>query len=390
MASGDGQGRRRRRASGRSVLSGLLLVLAGGEVGVLSALAILVIVFFVLNHAFLSAINIRAILDAVAFVGIIGVGQTVLLVAGEFDLSVGSVAGLCAAVSGWLMTTGRLPVDIAVLGGLAAGAGLGLVNGVIVVRFGIPAFIATLGMLFVAQGMTQVITNGYPIYPLPDSVGNVGAAQPLFGIGWAFVILLVFLVVGDLTLRRTTIGRNVYATGGNKEVARLVGIDTDRYKMVCFTLVGTLSALAGMLVMASLASATTSIGQGWELTVIAGVVVGGVSLFGGVGTVLAGFIGMLLLQVVQSGLVVVGVSANWQQISVGVIMVLAVGLDVVRRKVSVRRVHSVEDVAALMTDLDVDAERRALDGQISGEEAGLLTKIEQENNVVIGRDYYDS
>ncbi len=148
--------------------------------------------------------------------------------------------------------------------------------------------------------------------------------------------------------------------------------------MVCFTLVGTLSALAGMLVMASLASATTSIGQGWELTVIAGVVVGGVSLFGGVGTVLAGFIGMLLLQVVQSGLVVVGVSANWQQISVGVIMVLAVGLDVVRRKVSVRRVHSVEDVAALMTDLDVDAERRALDGYISGEEeAGLLTKIEQ-------------
>ncbi len=157
MASGDGQGRRRRRASERSVLSGLLLVLAGGEVGVLSALAILVIVFFVLNHAFLSAINIRAILDAVAFVGIIGVGQTVLLVAGEFDLSVGSVAGLCAAVSGWLMTTGHLPVAVAVLGGLAAGAGLGLVNGVIVVRFGIPAFIATLGMLFVAQGMTQVI-----------------------------------------------------------------------------------------------------------------------------------------------------------------------------------------------------------------------------------------
>ncbi len=379
MARIGGLDRRRGRMSGRHLLAGLLLVLSGGEAGVLIALAILVVIFAALNHAFLSAINIRAILDAVAFVGIIGVGQTVLLVAGEFDLSVGSVAGLCAAVSGWLMTTGHLPVAVAVLGGLVAGALLGLVNGVVVVRFGIPAFIATLGMLFVAQGMTQVITNGYPIYPLPDVVANIGAAQPLFGIGWAFVILLILLVVGDLTLRRTMIGRNVYATGGNKEVARLVGINTDRYKMICFTLVSALSALAGTLVMASLASATTSIGQGWELTVVAGVVVGGVSLFGGVGTVLAGFVGMLLLQVVQSGLVVVGVSANWQQISVGVIMVLAVGLDVVRRKVSVRRVHSVEDVAALITDLNVDVEGRLPDGHVSGgEETRLLTETETE------------
>jgi ribose transport system permease protein len=363
----------------------VLALISGGEAGVCIALAALVVIFYLLNHGFLSEVNIRAMLDAVAYVGIIGVGQTVLLVAGEFDLSVGSVAGLCAVIAGWLMTTGHAPVPLAVLGGLAAGAMLGLINSIVVVRFGIPAFIATLGMLFVAQGLTQVITNGYPIYPLPDVVGNFGQATSLFGIGWAFVILLVLLVVGDLAMRRTTLGRNIYATGGNKEVARLVGINTNRYKMVCFMLVGMLAATAGMLVMGSLASATTSIGQGWELTVIAGVVVGGVSLFGGVGTILGGAMGMLLLQVVQSGLVVVGVSANWQQVSVGVIMVLAVGLDVVRRKLSFRQVHSVSDVASLLTDLEVATERRTIQRSVGATDGVQVTTI-AENNAERGKD----
>jgi ribose transport system permease protein len=362
----------------------VLALISGGEAGVCIALAALVVVFYLLNHGFLSEVNIRAMLDAVAYVGIIGVGQTVLLVAGEFDLSVGSVAGLCAVIAGWLMTTGHVPVALAVLGGLAAGALLGLINSIVVVRFGIPAFIATLGMLFVAQGLTQVITNGYPIYPLPDVVGNFGQATSLFGIGWAFVILLVLLVVGDFAMRRTTLGRNIYATGGNKEVARLVGINTNRYKTVCFMLVGMLAATAGMLVMGSLASATTSIGQGWELTVIAGVVVGGVSLFGGVGTVLGGAMGMLLLQVVQSGLVVVGVSANWQQVSVGVIMVLAVGLDVVRRKLSFRQVHSVSDVASLLTDLEVATERRTIQRSVGATDDVRVTTTE--HNIERGRD----
>lgn len=140
-------------------------------------------------------------------------------------------------------------------------------------------------------------------------------------------------MIGDFVLRRTVLGRNMYATGGSREVARLVGINTDLYKIGAFVLIGALAAVAGLFVMADLASATTSIGSGWELTVIAGVVVGGVSLFGGAGTMAGGLIGMLLLQVVESGLVVVGVSANWQQIAVGVIMVVAVGLDVLRRRI---------------------------------------------------------
>jgi ribose transport system permease protein len=308
--------------------------LAISEASVLVSLAGLVLVFWLLEPAFLSGTNVRSMLSAISFVGIIAVGQVLLLVAGEFDLSVGSTAGLSAIVSAWLMTKGGLPVGLGILGGLGTGALVGLVNGLLVVGLGIPAFIGTLGMLYAAKGFTYVITNGYPIYPLPRVIGRIGSAEVIFGLGWSFVLLVVLAVIGDVVLRRTAIGRNLFATGGNEEVARLVGIPTGRYKILAFMVVGMLSSVAGMLVLADGASGTPSIGQGWELTVIAGVVIGGVSLFGGVGTVAAGIVGMLLLQVVQSGLVVVGVNPNWQTVAVGLIMILAVGVDVTRRRVS--------------------------------------------------------
>lgn len=307
-------------------------LLTGGEVGVIAALVLLTAFFYALEPAFMSPRNLRAILNVVSFVGIIAIGQTVLLVAGEFDLSVGSVAGLSAVVAAKLMTALALPVPIALLGGLGVGMALGLVNGLIVVRLGIPAFIQTLGVLFVGQGLIQVVTNGYPVYPLPESITAIGRANLGFGLGWSFAFFIIAVIIADFILRKTVVGRNMYATGGNKEVARLVGINTARYKIAAFVTVGGLAAVAGMFVMADMSTATTTIGSGWELVVIAGVVVGGVSLFGGAGSVIGGVIGILLLKVVQSGLVIIGISSNWQQIAVGVIMVLAVGLDILRRR----------------------------------------------------------
>jgi ribose transport system permease protein len=310
----------------------LIGFIAVGEVGVLAAMALLVAFFWLLEPAFLSERNIRAILNVVSFVGIIAIGQTVLLVAGEFDLSVGSVAGLSAVVAAKLMTAAALSVAVAVVGGIGVGALIGLVNGLIVVRLGIPAFIQTLGMLFIGQGLIQLVTGGYPVYPLPEAINVMGNTDLAFGLGWSFAFFIIAAVVADFVLRRTVLGRNMYATGGNKEVAHLVGINTNAYKIGAFIVVGALSAIAGMFVMADLGSGGTSIGSGWELTVIAGVVVGGVSLFGGAGTVAGGAVGILMLKVVQSGLVVIGVNSNWQQIAVGVIMVMAVGLDILRRR----------------------------------------------------------
>jgi ribose transport system permease protein len=316
----------------RSFLDRTTRLIAVGEVGVLLALILIVAFFFALEPAFLSARNVRAILRVVSFVGIIAIGQTMLLVCGEFDLSVGAVAGLSAVCSAKLMTALALPVPLALIGGIVVGGCVGLVNGLVVVKLRIPAFIQTLGMLFIGQGLIQVVTNGYPVYPLPPVVTEIGYAEIGFGLGWSFLFFVFAALTADFVLRRTVLGRNMYATGGNPEVARLVGIDTTLYKIGAFIAIGMLAAIAGMFVMADLASGTTSIGSGWELTVIAGVVVGGVSLFGGAGTMAGGLIGVLLLQVVTSGLVVIGVNANWQQIAVGVIMVLAVGLDILRRR----------------------------------------------------------
>jgi ribose transport system permease protein len=318
----------------------LLRLFALGEAGVIAALILLALLFWLLEPAFLSERNVQAMLNMVSFIGIIAIGQIILLINGEFDLSVGSVAGLAAVFSGKLMTALGWPVPAALLGGLLCGSTVGLINGLSVVGLRIPAFIQTLGMLFIGQGLIQLVTGGYPVYPLPVSVGQLGQSSVIAGMGWSFVFFLLAAVAADILLRHSVIGRNMYAVGGNALVADLVGIPTRRYRVAAFVAVGALSSIAGMFVMADLASATTGIGSGWELAVIAGVVVGGVSLFGGAGTVIGGLVGVLLLQVVQSGLVTVGVSANWQQIAVGLIMILAVGLDTARRRLAVSGRHA--------------------------------------------------
>ncbi|RUW89775.1 ABC transporter permease, partial [Mesorhizobium sp. M8A.F.Ca.ET.059.01.1.1] len=223
----------------------LIGLIAVGEVGVLAAMALLIAFFWLLEPAFLSERNIRAILNVVSFVGIIAIGQTILLVAGEFDLSVGSVAGLSAVVAAKLMTAAVLPVTVGILGGIGVGALIGLLNGLIVVRLGIPAFIQTLGMLFIGQGLIQVVTGGYPVYPLPEAINTIGGTDLAFGLGWSFAFFIIAAVAADFVLRRTVLGRNIYATGGNKEVAHLVGINTNACKIGAFITVGALSAIAG-------------------------------------------------------------------------------------------------------------------------------------------------
>ncbi|MEI6845191.1 MAG: ABC transporter permease [Actinomycetes bacterium] len=313
----------------RTISAKLLVV---PELGVIVALIIAAGVFQSFNSVFLSKDVIASIIQAVTFVAIIAVGQVFLLIAGVFDLSVGAVAGLAAVTSGKLMTSLGWSVPLALLGGVLLGCVLGAINGYMVTRGGVPAFIQTLGMLFVAQGLNQVVSGGTPIYPLPDVMTKIGESHFFFTLGWNALIAAIICIAGDFTIRKTTIGRNLYVIGGNIEVAKIVGINVRRYQMRSFMLAGMLSAVSGELVMASLSSGSPSIGSGWELSVIAGTVVGGVSLFGGVGTVAGAILGVLLIQSVQSGLVTSGLSANLQNVAVGMILVAAVFFDVSRRK----------------------------------------------------------
>jgi ribose transport system permease protein len=304
------------------------------EAGIFVPLLVFTLVFYSINRSFLEPNSVSAMLRALTFVGIIAVGQTWLMISGGIDLSVGSVAGLCAIVSSWLMKAQGWPVEAGLLVGLTVGLLAGLLNGLMVVRLGIPAFIATLGMLYVARGLNYLLCQGYPIYPIPDALKSFGRAEPL-GLSWAFVIFVILVILGDLTLRRTVSGRKVYATGGNKEVARIAGINTAWVQISCYMLTGGLAALAGMLLMAQLNVGQPEIGVGWELDVIAAVVIGGTSLFGGAGTVTGTFLGLLIMQVVRSGLVVTGVNTHWQTVAVGVIMVTAVWVDLLRRKTKI-------------------------------------------------------
>ena len=304
------------------------------EAGIFVPLLVFTLVFFSINQSFLEANSVAAMLRAMTFVGIIAVGQTWLMIAGGIDLSVGAVAGLCAIVSSWLMKAQGWPVEAGLLVGLSVGLMAGLINGLLVVRLGIPAFIATLGMLYVARGLNYLLCQGYPIYPIPDPLKNFGRAEP-FGLSWAFVVFVLLVGLGDFALRRTVYGRMVYATGGNVEVARIAGINTVWVQISCYMLTGAMAALAGMLLMSQLNVGQPEIGVGWELDVIASVVIGGTSLFGGVGTVTGTFLGLLIMQVVRSGLVVTGVNTHWQTVAVGVIMVTAVWVDLLRRRTKI-------------------------------------------------------
>jgi ribose transport system permease protein len=329
-------------------------VLSIPETGIVIPLVVFALIFLGIDHTFLNAGSVTAMLRAVAFVGIIAIGQTWLMVAGEIDLSVGSVAGLCAVVASWTMKNAGWSMEAGLAAGLITGALAGLVNGLVAIRLGIPAFIATLGMLYIARGLDYLLCSGYPVYPIPEALAAFGKAEPmgalltilgapealkawwpfaiLAKLSWAFVILAAAVIVGDFCLRKTVFGRKVMATGGNAEVARIAGISTDAVKINCYVLTGMLAALAGMLLMAQLNVGQPEIGTGWELEVIASVVIGGVSLFGGVGTVLGTFLGLIIMQMVRSGLVVSGVNPHWQTVAVGVIMITAVGVDLLRRR----------------------------------------------------------
>jgi ribose transport system permease protein len=306
-------------------------ILAVPEVGILLPLAAFTFVFWLLNPVLLDPKNLIALASLVSLVGIIMIGQALLLIVGELDLSVGSVAGLCAIVTAWLTHDAHWPLALAIAAGLGAGALVGLVNGVVAVGLQVPAFITTLGMLYIAKGANYLLCEGYPI-AIPEALVSFGRAKPL-GLMWSFLIFVALAVLADLALRLTIYGRMIYATGGNREVARIAGIHTTAVKIICYVITGMLSALAGILMMAKIRVGQPEIGTGMELETIASVVIGGVSLFGGRGTIASAVLGLLTMKLVTSGLVMTGVSTHWQTVAVGLIMIGAVSFDLLRRRV---------------------------------------------------------
>jgi ribose transport system permease protein len=297
--------------------------------GALFGLLALCVALFIATPHFLTGGNLINVGVQASTIAVLAFGQTFVIVAAGIDLSVGSVAALSAMAASWMFANAGLPSWSAVFIGLLTGTVVGVVSGIGVAYGKLPAFIATLAMLSVARGLTLVISGGRPI-ATPSSISFLG--DDVFGVPMPIIIMLLTGVVCALILNKTTMGRSMYAVGGNLEAARLAGLPVKRVLVTVFALSGLYAGLAGMLLAGRLDSAQPQAASGYELDAIAAVVIGGASLSGGVGRASGTLVGALILAVIRNGLNILNVSSFWQQVVIGLVIAAAVLVDVLRRK----------------------------------------------------------
>jgi ribose transport system permease protein len=291
----------------------------------------LALVFASQSPQFLASGNLLNIALQTSIIAIVAIGMTFTILTAGIDLSVGSVVALSGALAAGLVTRSGLDTYIAIPLALLAGAGIGAINGLLIVKGKMPPFVATLAMLSVARGLTLVYTEGRPISGLDERFIFLGNGTVL-GIPMPVLIMLGVFALGWLTLRYTRFGNYVMATGGNPEISRLAGISTGRILGSVYVISGVTAALGGILLTARLWSAQPNAAVGLELDAIAASVLGGVSLFGGVGSLTGTLAGAFILGVLSNGLNLMGVPSFYQQVIKGVVLILAVVLDLITKR----------------------------------------------------------
>ena len=304
--------------------------IARPEAPALVFLAVLLVVFSLSSDKFLSGSNLESILTSVAVLGTIALAVNQVILAGEIDISTGSMMGLCAVAAGAVATSaGGLILPL--LSGVAVGALAGAVNGLLVTAGRIPSIIVTLGMLYALRGVILLVTGGTWITGIPDEARVLGTGSVL-GISVPVLVLLVLFVVMEAVSRHSTWGRNVFAVGGNRRAARFAGLPIERTRFLAFVLVGVFVGIASMIYLGRAGSVQTNTGTGLELQVVAAVVIGGTSIAGGRGSTLAALTGAVIIGVILNGLILLGVPGIWQQGVLGALILLAVATDVLRRR----------------------------------------------------------
>jgi ribose transport system permease protein len=310
--------------------------LANREVGVLLALLVLVIIMSLASQYFLKPMNIFNVLRGMSTIAIMCVGVTMVIITGGIDLSVGSLLAVTGMFTARLMYSGISPWVCVALG-FALGLGLGSLNGFIITKVRVNAFITTLGMMSIGRGFTYLLATGVQgtvasNIPMRDPSVNFLGDGYLGAVPFPIVEMIVLVMVFTWFLRNTVLGRQIYAVGSNEEAARLSGVNVDRVKLFTYAATGTLCALAGVMSGGLLATAATNAGEGNELDVIAAVVIGGASLSGGVGTIVGAIIGAAIMAVLRNAFVLLHLPAFLQTVSIGVVIILAVASDNLRRR----------------------------------------------------------
>lgn len=293
--------------------------------GVFVALLVLLVAMLLLSPQFGTRQNLTNILQQNAIIGIIAMGMTFAIIIGGFDLSVGSTTALASVAMAMVTTTtGSIPLGL--LAALAVGLGVGFINGFLIAKLRINAFVATLGTMTILRGLVYVVTNATPIFGVPFEFTQLGLGSS-FGVPNVVLVALVVALVLGFLLHATSFGHHVYLSGGSARAAKAVGLDNAKLRMGCYLIVALCAALAGVLLVGQTASGQPQAAMGYELTAIAAVIVGGATLGGGKGRIIGTIGGVLLLGLVSNGLNLLGVSAFWQPVATGLILVVAVGLD---------------------------------------------------------------
>jgi len=302
-------------------------------------LAILLIFFGIANPRFFSNFNILSILTTVSITGLLAIGMTYAILSGGIDLSVGTVMALCSTMVGYSLVTWSLPVPIALLVALATGASIGFINGFFIAKVKVPPFIATLGTMMIASGVSILITRARPIHLVSfesfTAIAQGSLVRSLFGffLPNSVLVFTAATIVAAFILAKTIFGRYVYSIGSNEDAVRLSGVKVDNYKILVYMVSGLFSGLAGIMMTARLGSAQPVMGGGYELNAIAAVVLGGTAMRGGEGGVIRTVIGVAIMTVLLNGMRIMGIDSTWQMVVTGIVVIFAVTVDVLKKKV---------------------------------------------------------
>jgi len=322
------------RANPSRLRSGLVTLLNSSLVA--AVLVVLVVTFSLAAPNFLSGSNVLNLLQSVAVIAVLSIGQTFVIITAGIDLSQGAVIGLSGVLGAGVMGAAGGPgsIILGVLVAAAVGLSVGLVNGLLTAFTRVPAFIVTLGTLSIASGVALLVTGGEPIYQLPPAFDAFGT-RALGVVPDIIMVSAALAIFGQILLRRTRFGRSVYAIGSNSRAAALSGLPVRRNVVLVYIMSGILSAIGGILLTAYVNSALPTAGAGYELDSIAAVVIGGGSLFGGQGTVWASMLGVLLIGVLGNGTDLLGVSSYSQTVILGCVVIGAVYIDSFRKRVAI-------------------------------------------------------
>jgi len=319
-------------AAARTEKHPLLTRLTSGSGGALLGLIVLFAVFSVTTPRFFSAPNLINVVDQVTVLGVLAIGATAVIITGGIDLSVGSVLALSTMVLGWLSHDGGVSMPIAMIAAVLVGALAGLLNGLGVTIIGLPPFIATLAMMSVCRGLANLLTDGQQIVGYPEWFYQLASTRYLGFFSVTAIIFVLLAVAAAVLLKYRAAGRKVYAVGGSAEVARLAGVKVRAVTTWVYVTAGALAGVGAIILASRLDSSQPSAGTGYELDVIAAVVIGGASLSGGTGRISGTVIGVLIIGVLRNGLNLLGVSPFIQQIVIGLVIAGAVGVDMLRRR----------------------------------------------------------